>query len=150
MSISSEISRITDARDDAFDAVAEKGVTVPSGSTIDDLPSLIRSIASSAGPYLTLGVADGVVENNGNLNSYTSPGVYQINSSYTISNKPSGAGAGIVRVWIANGQAPTSGGKWYYVLQAFIDIDGNEWRRRGNSTNTSTITWQSWRQLQFV
>lgn len=44
MSIQSEITRITDARDDSFDAVAAKGVTVPSGSTIDDLPTLIAAI----------------------------------------------------------------------------------------------------------
>lgn len=99
---------------------------------------------------LNLGVADGIVENNSNLNSYTSPGVFQIDSSYTISNKPSGAGAGILRVWIANGATPRSDGRWYYCVQAFVDVDGNEWRRRGNSANSATVTWQAWRQLQFV
>lgn len=99
---------------------------------------------------LNLGVADGIVEDGGDLNSYISPGVFQVDSSYTIANKPSGAGGGIVRVWIANGQAPRADGKWYFVLQAYIDIDGNEWRRRGNSGNSTTFTWQSWRQLQFV
>ena len=44
MSISSEISRITDKRDLSFTSVSNKGVTVPSGSTIDDLPGLIDQI----------------------------------------------------------------------------------------------------------
>lgn len=44
--IKTEIDRIVQYRDLSFDAVAAKGVTVPSGSTIDDLPSLIQSIQS--------------------------------------------------------------------------------------------------------
>lgn len=44
MSIQSEITRITTKRDLAFDAVEDKGVTVPSDSTIDDLPDLIAAI----------------------------------------------------------------------------------------------------------
>ena len=45
MSISSEISRISDNVSDSLDAVAEKGVSVPAGAKSDDLPSLIRSIS---------------------------------------------------------------------------------------------------------
>ena len=44
MSIGSEITRITNKRDASFTAVGNKGVTVPSGSTIDDLPELISQI----------------------------------------------------------------------------------------------------------
>ena len=43
MSISSEINRITNARDDIGDAIEEMGVTVPSGTQIDGMASLIRS-----------------------------------------------------------------------------------------------------------
>lgn len=46
MSISSEIARITSARDDSFTAVSAKGGTVPTGATIDDLPDAIDSIPS--------------------------------------------------------------------------------------------------------
>ena len=46
MSIQSEINRIVSARDSSFTAVAAKGVTVPSGSTIDDLPGLIALITT--------------------------------------------------------------------------------------------------------
>lgn len=49
MSIASEITRITNKRDASFTAVANKGVTVPSGSTIDDLPGLINSIPTGGG-----------------------------------------------------------------------------------------------------
>lgn len=44
MSISSEINRIRQYRDDAFAAVSEKGVSVPQTSGICDLPGLIRGI----------------------------------------------------------------------------------------------------------
>ena len=49
MSISSEIARIEAARDDAFDEIVAKGVTVPAGSTLDDLPALIRAIPTGGG-----------------------------------------------------------------------------------------------------
>lgn len=49
MSIQSEITRITNKRNDSFTAVANKGVTVPSGSTIDDLPGLIALIQTGSG-----------------------------------------------------------------------------------------------------
>ena len=52
MSIQSEITRITSARDSSFTAVGEKGVTVPAGSSIDDLPTLIRSI-QTGGDYVS-------------------------------------------------------------------------------------------------
>lgn len=44
MSIQSEITRITNKRNQSFTKVASKGVTIPSGSTIDDLPDLIDLI----------------------------------------------------------------------------------------------------------
>lgn len=44
MSIQSEITRITNKRNQSFTKVASKGVAVPSGSTIDDLPDLIDLI----------------------------------------------------------------------------------------------------------
>lgn len=49
MSIQSEINRIIGFRDAALTAVAEKGVTVPQGAVIDDLPDLIRSIETGGG-----------------------------------------------------------------------------------------------------
>lgn len=43
MSISSEITRITNARDDIAGAIEEMGVTVPSGTQVDGLAALVRS-----------------------------------------------------------------------------------------------------------
>ena len=44
MSIQSEITRITAARNASFTSIGNKGVTVPSGSTIDDMSGLIDDI----------------------------------------------------------------------------------------------------------
>ena len=49
MSISSEISRISGNVSDSLAAVAAKGVTVPTGSNSDDLPTLIAQIQSGGG-----------------------------------------------------------------------------------------------------
>ena len=49
MSIQSEILRIAGNVSDAFDAIEEKGVTVPSGSTSDDLADLIGQIQQGGG-----------------------------------------------------------------------------------------------------
>ena len=48
MSIQSEITRIAGAKSDIADAIEEKGVTVPSGSTIDDMAELILQISSGS------------------------------------------------------------------------------------------------------
>lgn len=53
MSIQSEITRITNKRDASLAAVAAKGVTVPSGSTIDDLPGLIAQIEATGVSVVT-------------------------------------------------------------------------------------------------
>jgi len=61
MSISSEITRITTARDNAFNALEDKGVTVASNSTIDDMATYIQSITfvtyytGSSNPSSSLG-----------------------------------------------------------------------------------------------
>lgn len=54
MSIASEISRISQNVADSLDAVATKGVTVPSGSNSDDLASLILQIQTGAGSAITI------------------------------------------------------------------------------------------------
>ena len=56
MSIQSEINRIAGARDDAFDAIEDKGVTVPQGSTIDDMADLIAQISGGGDAYAVISV----------------------------------------------------------------------------------------------
>lgn len=53
MSIQSEITRISNKRDASFTAVENKGVTVPAGSTIDDLPDLIDAISQGSGTIIS-------------------------------------------------------------------------------------------------
>ena len=48
MSIQSEIARLSKNISDSLDAVAAKGVTVPSGSNSDDLPGLIEAISAGS------------------------------------------------------------------------------------------------------
>ena len=53
MSVQTQISRISAARDAALAAVADKGVTVPSGTTLDGLASLIARISGGYGDVPT-------------------------------------------------------------------------------------------------
>lgn len=49
MSIQSEISRISGKVRDALAAVAAKGITVPDGAGVNELPGLIGSIVTGGG-----------------------------------------------------------------------------------------------------
>lgn len=49
MSIQSEIDRINGAKASIKSAISSKGVTVPSGASIEDLPALVRSIPQEGG-----------------------------------------------------------------------------------------------------
>lgn len=49
MSIASEITRLQGVKADILTAIADKGVTVPVGSALDDCPDLIRMIISPGG-----------------------------------------------------------------------------------------------------
>lgn len=53
MSISSEITRISDNVSGALDAIESKGVTIPTGANSDDLPSLISSIRTGSSVVVT-------------------------------------------------------------------------------------------------
>ena len=52
MSISSEISRLTQAKADIKTAIESKGVTVPSSAKLDDYPDLINDIEQGSTPNL--------------------------------------------------------------------------------------------------
>ena len=60
MSIQSEITRISGAKSDIADAIEIKGVTVPSGSMIDDMAPLILQIQSGGGSAMTIVETDDV------------------------------------------------------------------------------------------
>ena len=67
--IKTEIDRILQYRDLSFDAVEAKGVTVPSGSTIDDLPDLIMAIQSGSGSAIS--IVDTTDANGGTIRTIT-------------------------------------------------------------------------------
>ena len=75
MSIQSEITRITSARDSSFTAVGAKGVTVPAGSTIDDLPGLISQIDAGGASAVT-SIVVGALWGTGAGTTYTTLGNY--------------------------------------------------------------------------
>ena len=52
MSISSEITRISNAKTAISESIANKGVTVPSGTKIDGMATLIDSIQIGGAPSL--------------------------------------------------------------------------------------------------
>lgn len=49
MSIASEITRLQGVKSDILNAISAKGVTVPSGSALDDCPALIAEIPTGGG-----------------------------------------------------------------------------------------------------
>lgn len=51
MSIASEITRLQGVKSDILTAIANKGVTVPTGSALDDCPGLIADIPAGGGDY---------------------------------------------------------------------------------------------------
>ncbi len=53
MSIASEIQRLSGVRDDIFNSITNKGVTVPAGSTFSSCPSLIDQIEGGGGGTVT-------------------------------------------------------------------------------------------------
>ena len=69
MSISSEITRISGNVSDALTAIAQKGVTVPSGSNSDDLATLISQI--SGGGTGAISVVDTTDSHGGTVRTIT-------------------------------------------------------------------------------
>ena len=69
MSIASEITRISSNVSDALTAIAQKGVTVPSGSNSDDLATLIAQI--SGGGTGAISVVDTTDSHGGTIRTIT-------------------------------------------------------------------------------
>ena len=71
MSISSEISRISGNVSDALSAIANKGVTVPSGSNSDDLADLIDAIQTGGGGGSAISIVDTLDSGGGTIRTIT-------------------------------------------------------------------------------
>lgn len=95
MSISSEISRISGNVEDAFEAIEGKGVTVPSGSTSDDLADLISQISgggsivisdttdSAGGTIRTITATTVRMQSKSNISPTTSSQTIEPDNGYT-------------------------------------------------------------------
>ena len=84
------------------------------------------------------------IANNTNLNSLTTCGTYNEDSSTnatTLVNCPTKY-AFSMNVFDTTGHANSSG--WAYRIQEVTDIFGNAWRRWGETAGTSTWTWNRW------
>lgn len=95
MSISSEIARISGNVEDAFEAIEDKGVTVPSGSTSDDLADLISQISgggsivisdttdSAGGTIRTITATTVRMQSKSNISPTTSSQTIEPDNGYT-------------------------------------------------------------------
>ena len=103
---------------------------------------LVRGNAK--GRVLGLGQARDAIPSSADLNSYTEPGVYAVESDgvmATLSNKPTTGLAGVLIVYNGTGTADA-----YYISQKYIEYQGREWSRRAYRTSLSGAwTWYAWR-----
>ena len=83
MSISSEISRISGNISASLTAVANKGVTVPSGSTSDDLAGLIAQISGGGGTTITI-IPEQTITASSNYTQLTSTNPIVDGEAYTV------------------------------------------------------------------
>lgn len=120
MSISSQISRISQNVSDSLDAVAAKGVTVPSGSTSDDLPELIAAIPTGSGSAIS--IVDTTDEHGGTIRTIT--GVSLAGDTVTAAHLETGYTAHDALGNAIVGQLSPGGGGGTY--QSKEDIDPTE------------------------
>lgn len=93
-----------------------------------------------------LGKAREEIPTNADLDDYDNPGVYAIvrnATAETLGHRPTDI-AGTLRVWNSLGNETNPGETWYYVLQEYVNLYGDTWRRRGESNGGTTINWSAW------
>ncbi|MDO5828673.1 MAG: hypothetical protein Q4Q25_00840, partial [Methanocorpusculum sp.] len=133
MSIASEITRLQGVKSDILTAIAEKGVTVPTGSMLDDCPELIAAISGGGDASVSVKRIDSVrgnfvVDDNGyiglRLNDYFphDGGTYLDNYAVVVSGADfSSKGLGSV-TFITPGEG-SIGGRTYPT----VNIGGKVW-----------------------
>ena len=155
MSIQSEITRITNARDSSFTAVGAKGVTVPTGSKISDLPGLINQI--STGASLNLTVVGGTTqpasptENTIWVNTNVTISKWVVNhlppdaTEGTVWIKPTDNGSGNINIF--NNIFINVGCVVQYVHDTWVGKDAKLYQ---NSNWSSIVTWLYDDGIKFV
>lgn len=94
-----------------------------------------------------------VIPNNTDFNSLIYPGSYFVTAiarAQTMTNMPTQT-AGTLYVKRSNGEY-TSNGQWQYIIQEFhpFDMRTNFYRRYGDSGDSTTITWNTWRRVDYI
>lgn len=116
MSIASEISRISQNVADSLTAVANKGVTVPTGSNSDDLPGLIAQISQGGGGGVI--ISDTTDSHGGTIRTITGT---QISGTKSITTN----GVQDVTSYASvNVQVPSSGGTEFIVTLSKNETTG--------------------------
>ena len=130
MSISSEITRITNAKNAIASAISSKGVIVPSGAKIDDMPALIDDISggnyqSKSVTYTSNGTAtitpdagyDALSEVNVTVDVSGGGGVETCTLTITTTTEPDGDGEACVCATTPNGAQKYSDAGTYTILK---------------------------------
>ena len=114
MSISSEITRISNAKTAIAQSIANKGVTVPSGTKIDGMAALIDSIQTGGGGAVQPSKALTVTSNGTTTITPDAPydAIKQVDLTVNVSGGGGGGGAGFKVTF------PATATNWANVFQA--------------------------------
>lgn len=134
MSIASEITRLQGVKSDILTAIADKGVTVPVGSALDDCPGLIASITGGGGnvaistKMIDSEVGIKVVDENGYVGATLTDYFPHVDNTYYNNFAIVVAGAdfsqsGLGRVTFITPGSADIGGRTYRT----VNIGGVEW-----------------------
>lgn len=136
MSIASEITRLQGVKSNILSAIADKGVSVPSGSALADCPELIASISGGGGSFSLDNLVNivpikrlVVVDPNGYIGYdltdyfYDPNGIYYYMSKAVLSEYDDFSEKGLGQVTLATDSPYCIGGRVY----STVNINGIEW-----------------------
>lgn len=98
---------------------------------------------------LSFGEVPTHVTANTDLNNYTMPGAYAVESNNiagSVAHMPA-PNAGILRVFSANGADIHESDHYRYEIQEYITLGGDIYIRSGSSGDSTTVTWGAWKHI---